>query len=270
MNLRIRLPRSVYRRAPLGFIVLSLGISAHADPAERSVAPSGAATNQAASVEEPVTLPLSEPGGTADGKGIATQSGPPSAAPSVSSPRSLHRRSPLRTSDDSVGTSTQPWYRSTLGSLVIVLAIIGALYIAVRRFVPTKRLTGGDGSMVIASRIPIDAKHSLALVKVGQRFLVVGISPDRLDSLCEIAETGEVADLAARTGMALTGGQGPFRRALNEAADEYDNPDAPPGEGNAHGIGAVTPRALRDLLGRVNNWHVDHKSYAGLGARRST
>ncbi|MCP4248211.1 MAG: flagellar biosynthetic protein FliO, partial [bacterium] len=71
-----------------------------------------------------------------------------------------------------------PWYRNGMMSLVIVLGLIGAVAVVVRRFVPSVR-NMNSGAIEIIGRHALAPKQSIALVRVGRRLLLVGITAER-------------------------------------------------------------------------------------------
>lgn len=90
-----------------------------------------------------------------------------------------------------------PWYRSSLVVLAVVLGIILAVSYVVRRYVPAVR-TLGDGALKVVQRMPLSSKQSIALVQVGRRMVLIGITPDRVSSLSVIDDPEECAHLRAR------------------------------------------------------------------------
>ncbi len=111
-----------------------------------------------------------------------------------------------------------PWYRSGLGALGIVLAGIAFAAWAVRRWVPTMR--GGEvGVLRVVGRAALSPKHSVALVSLGRRFVMVGLAGDRVTPICEVTDPEEVAELTLRTGMPS---ECPERRFEAELASEED------------------------------------------------
>lgn len=91
------------------------------------------------------------------------------------------------------------WYGSGLWPLVGVLVLIGSAAWVVRRWVPAARAHDG-GVIKVVARANVTAKHSVALVQLGRRMILVGACGDRLSMLSEITEAEEVAELAARVG----------------------------------------------------------------------
>lgn len=114
------------------------------------------------------------------------------------------------------------WYRSGLVSLVAVLALIGALFWAVRKFMPGA-VTRAGGVMNVAARTALSPKHSVALVQVGRRrFVLVGISADRLTTLADMADADEVAELAGLTMGGSSASDRKFERELTQASRAFE------------------------------------------------
>ena len=107
--------------------------------------------------------------------------------------------------DGSADGST-PWYRSAIGSLMLVLALVAIAYTVVKRFIPTAR-TADSGLIRVVARAALSPKHSVALVQLGQRFVMIGVSPDRMSTITEIRDADEVGELAARAGTGRRTGQ---------------------------------------------------------------
>jgi flagellar biosynthetic protein FliO len=118
-----------------------------------------------------------------------------------------------------------PWYRSGLLSLAAVLVVIAAAAYLIRKLVPSVRMFNG-GAIEILGRSHLTPKQSLALVRVGRRVLVIGVSVERLTTLCEIGEAEEVAELlvhsAGRRSGSPRGADAPFDELLGEAAVEFE------------------------------------------------
>lgn len=145
-----------------------------------------------------------------------------------------------------------PWYRTGLGALAVVLALVGAVYFIVRRWMPAARAVD-PGLMRIVARTTLTSKQSLALVSLGRRFVMVGISADRLDCLCEVSEPDEVAHLASRVGMGQLETEGSFDSLLTDEAEEYRGvePLAEASMDLERPPRTVVPASLTALLGRL-------------------
>ena len=110
----------------------------------------------------------------------------------------------------------------------IVLAVIGVAVWCVRRYMPT---FGGTGCAVlnVVGRAGLSPKHSVALVSLGRRFVLVGLSGDRMTRICEVSDPQEVAELTLRLGQSgstgkpvLTDGKAnAFESLLTGEVNEY-------------------------------------------------
>ncbi len=127
--------------------------------------------------------------------------------------------------DRSAGT---PWYRGPYVALGVVLALIAALTLLFRRFVPTSRPLAADALRVIG-RAPISAKQTAVLLHVGRRIVLVGVSADGMRTLAEIADPEEVAFLLGKTN-AQPAGAPTFDSALAREFDQYAAPDDVPAD----------------------------------------
>ena len=167
-------------------------------------------------------------------------------------PRKLKRRTAVGGVADTE-LAPMPWYRTGLGSLGVVLAILAGLYFVVRRWVPSVRATE-PGILRVVGRTPITPKHHVALVQLGSRFIAVGVSPDGMNTLCEVNDPAEVAELAARVASPPGRRGADFNALLAREHAEYSagiddamEPTTPvPERANGHG------RPLKALLHRLN------------------
>lgn len=115
-----------------------------------------------------------------------------------------------------------PWYRSGLGSLGIVLAIIAIVLWCVRRWMPTLRSGGRCPAMSVVGRVGLSPKHTVALISLGRRFVLVGLSGDRMAPICEITDPEEVSELTLRIGTSMSDGK-EFDVLLASEANAYEN-----------------------------------------------
>lgn len=245
-----------------------------ADPAIRHDAgvagpadPSAASTNPSAALEANVpadvgTIDTSQNGPTPLGRGHDLSSAsakPPDRESSAlrEGPRSVRTSGVEFTKHRVPGRVA--WSRTGLGALALVLVLIGGLAWALRRWVPAARRVEG-GVLRVAGRASLTPKHSVALLQVGQRFVVVGVGGDAISALCEIENPEEVAYLARRTGAsghARRERDAAFEAFLSREAANYEAEaiDSPSGAGRnqfdrPHGGGG-----LRELLGKLRAVH---------------
>lgn len=159
-----------------------------------------------------------------------------------------------------------PWYQTGIGALGIVLAVIGAAVWCVRRWMPT---FGGAGCAVlnVVGRAGLSPKHSVALVSLGRRFVLVGLSGDRMTRICEVSDPQEVAELTRRLGQSgstgkpvLTGGKAnAFASLLTGEVNEYAKVPKPAGKGASRAKerrGKASREPLSALLERLRSLQI--------------
>ena len=116
-----------------------------------------------------------------------------------------------------------------LGSLVkmllwvgVVIVFIYAVVHVLRRYVPSARNMFGSGIVKVVGRTYVSSKQCLLLVKVGSKFVVVGVTGTSMSPLAEISNPDEAhklaEELAAQSGQSIASS---FRRSLNEADRDY-------------------------------------------------
>jgi hypothetical protein len=108
--------------------------------------------------------------------------------------------------------------------------------------------------MSVVGRAALTPKHSMALVRLGRRFVLVGISADRMSALSEITDPEEVAELAARTtNTAVSKASREFDDLLQREAGDYRDTfeESPPASRPAASPVAGVIAPLSDLLNRL-------------------
>ena len=150
------------------------------------------------------------------------------------------------------GARNTPWYRTGVGALAIVLVLVGGATWVVRRWLPAAR-AGESAVLRVVARTSLSPKHSLALVRLGRRFLLVGVSGDRVNTLCDVHDADEVSELAARTGTLAKPGAGDFDgQLLREVADYGGAPSLEAVGGESTRGKRPRPREpLNDLLRKL-------------------
>lgn len=173
------------------------------------------------------------------------------------SPASARRRGAKqarlsRESARSSGDRNTPWYRTGIGALAIVLVLVAGATWVVRRWLPAAR-AGESTVLRVVARTSLSPKHNLALVRLGRRFLLIGVSGDRVNTLCEVNDPDEVAELAARTGTLAKLGAGDFDgQLLREVADYGGTAGSGAMERESTRGTSIRPREpLNDLLRKL-------------------
>ena len=80
-------------------------------------------------------------------------------------------------------------------TLVAAIILLGGLLVVVKRFAALKSQTPLGSSMKLLSRLPLSPKHQIALVKIADKVLIVGIADNSLSLLGEISDPDEIRHL---------------------------------------------------------------------------
>lgn len=114
----------------------------------------------------------------------------------------------------------RPWYARGFTPLLIVMGLIGSAYWAAKRYLPAAR-SAECGMLNIVARTNVSPKQTLALIQLSRRFVLLGITADRIEPLCSITDPNEVAELALKLGTGQGSPTFAFSEALNEQARDY-------------------------------------------------
>jgi len=236
-------------RRPVGaFTVSVLLVTAVCQGLDTNEATSGGrgpepASNQSVSIEDVDSPSVGVP---AD---AGAESVSPSSAPGT---RLVRRRSASElTLAPSDGRATA-WYRTGLGALTVVLVCVGVLYTVARRWMPSLR-AADNGVMRVVGRTTLTPKQSLALIQLGHRVVMVGVSPNRVDTLSEITDSQEAADLLAQAGGGWMNGAPAFDGLLSREVEDFERAGEPVLEPSRRAAvtGVRSAGPLADLLHRL-------------------
>jgi flagellar biogenesis protein FliO len=109
-----------------------------------------------------------------------------------------------------------------------------------------------DGNLLrIVARTALSPKHSLSLVHLGRRLVLVGVGGDRLTTLCEVSDPQEVAELMVRTVDGRRDAGPGFDALLAEQADEATRHSTAAAPSRGRSLTDRSPRAIHDLLHRL-------------------
>ena len=105
-------------------------------------------------------------------------------------------------------------YLRMLGWLLVVLGLVIACAYALKRFRSTAAIRDGDSlrSFEVVSRLALTTRHQLVVVRIGPKRLVLGVSPESIQPVCELDSSPSAAPIE----------RGPeFQQALESEAQEY-------------------------------------------------
>ena len=180
-----------------------------------------------------------------------------SARPSVRVLRRGERSGPSQFRGQRRAALDTPWYRTGLGALVAVLALVGVAAWLMRRWVPGVR-TVESGVVRIVGRTVLSPKHTLMLVALGRRFVLVGVCGDRVTTISEVTDPDEVAALAARIGSSRGQKRDDFGDLLAGEEDDY-RPEAERHDARGRTFASASVDGARgslgDLLRRLKTLH---------------
>ena len=109
-------------------------------------------------------------------------------------------------------------------ALALVLALIVVVSVLFRRFNPAARTLGRGGCMQVLLRTSISAKQSLCLVKVSNRLLLLGLSPNHIAALDTIDDPDDVAQIIGMVESRKPNSiAGTFRSTIDNEIETYDS-----------------------------------------------
>jgi flagellar protein FliO/FliZ len=152
---------------------------------------------------------------------------PPQTRESREQTGGLLRRSRFPATAPSAGAV--PPGRSTAWSGLWPLAVIGGLIFlaawVARRWLPRNNRLSGGADIEIIARSFLSSRQSLAVVRIGRRLLIIGLSPDCISALATIDDPLEVAELIAARGRGA-----PFAQLMRGQKDAYESGTDEPAE----------------------------------------
>jgi flagellar protein FliO/FliZ len=119
---------------------------------------------------------------------------------------------------DGGASSAGDWLRTVL-ALAVVAGILYGLRFVLRRHVRSDEAKSASGPLEVLWRMNLAPKHQALLVRMGERLLLVGISPGGMTTLAEATNANEIAALTAAT---QRGDAGSFAGLLGRKKAEFD------------------------------------------------
>lgn len=155
------------------------------------------------------------------GSSVIAQTTAPSTSTSAIESQAVPRVRAANAETDEKGIN---WTRLTLAMVVVLGLIVGLKYVAVWLFPGVRAGVTGRGVRVLA-RTAIAPRQQVLLLHVGRRILVVGDSAGTLNSLANIDEPDEVAELLGQISSTTTAtASSKFRAMFGRAERDYDPP----------------------------------------------
>ncbi len=222
----------------VGMFLLVLGAAAFSqETRERTISNlSASISSPASSTAESVSHPVDS-----DAKDSAA----------MPAPRLIGRRSAKTSGEILRGASNGPWYQTGLGSLAIVLALIGGAYWVVRRWMPSVR-SADVGALRVVARASLAQRQSIVLVQIGRRLAVLALSPGRVDKVCDISDPQEVAELTGQDRSGEPRGPATFDKTLRRAAEDFSAADRETGAADHTSVNrGLNVGAVSGLLKRL-------------------
>ncbi len=142
------------------------------------------------------------------------------------------------------------WYRNGFVAMGAVLLLIAIVAWGVKRFGPRGQL--GGSVIRILSRSHLSPKQSLALIRVSDRVMLVGITPDRISHLTTFDDPVGV-DVMTASANANAVPREPFGGLLDSESMLFEVDDDVEEHVSSADLGTVrqTRLNLKNLLGRV-------------------
>jgi flagellar biogenesis protein FliO len=113
---------------------------------------------------------------------------------------------------------------ATLG----VIALIFLMRAVIRKIFPSTAVHRGTNAVKVLSRCTISPRQHLLVVQFGKRLLLVGDSGTSLNSLCEIADPDEAANVVAQTREESISVAKRFDSLFGRARKDFDPSGAAP------------------------------------------
>jgi len=134
-----------------------------------------------------------------------------------------------------------------LKPIVVVFGVMAVLTWAGRKWLPQARAASTAQSVIrVLARQHLSSKQSLCLIKLGQKVVLLGVTPEHIASVLEVRDPDEAASLVA----AVESSRGrSFTRAMAAFAASPD--DEEPVESAASGRSPDANEQIKEMVRRV-------------------
>jgi len=121
--------------------------------------------------------------------------------------------------------------------LMTVIGIIIMAALLLKRFMPGRGLLTGAGTMEVVARTALSAKQHLVLVKIGRRLVLLGVTPEHIETLSVVDDPEEMAILLGKISSERPDSMSKaFAESFAEEAGAYSissaSPDSLPSSGS--------------------------------------
>lgn len=189
-----------FRRGRWAAAIVLLVATGAAGQSTGSAAPNSPATIPASADRATAARgvsPPDAPGGKTPASGLASTSPASKPVRSTMADRSLPPRSDQE--NRTLGAGPPPgdpigWWR-TLGALALVVALILAMRWLLRRSSSVRASSRMPQAIEVMAKTAVSPKHTVMLVRVGRRVLVVAAGADGMNTLAEIQDPEQVSEL---------------------------------------------------------------------------
>lgn len=112
-----------------------------------------------------------------------------------------------------------------LWPLLVVLVLVAAIALFLKKFIPARRLMSGSQVLRIVARTHVTPKQQLMLVKLGRRMVLLGVSPERINTLSTVDDPDQVASLLGEAASSQDHSSSQaFAESMREEAGAYADP----------------------------------------------
>lgn len=119
------------------------------------------------------------------------------------------------------------WRLRDLLPLAVVLAVIAAAAMLVRRCLPSRGMLIGTGGLRVVARVPLSPRQNVVLVRMGRHLVLLGQSPEQITLLMTVTDPDQVALLLGELeGAGREARSGGFAGAMEAEASAYPASEA--------------------------------------------
>lgn len=109
-----------------------------------------------------------------------------------------------------------------LWPLLAVLALIAGIVFFLKKYMPVRRMLAGSQVLQIVARTHVSAKQQLMLVKLGRKMVLIGVSPERIQTVATVDDPDQVAllmgDIASQSPRSMSRA---FVESMEDESEAY-------------------------------------------------